>query len=99
MCTYKYVEVLILLFVVRLPRPMEGKGVTQIFSSLQNCQSDHMRIESLDHLNVVLVFWYFKYFRFIFDLKDAILFLQSLPFLCYHFQFLFDLMIELPHRH
>ena len=37
--------------VVRLPRPMEGNGVTPIFRSLQNyCQFHHRRLESLEHL-------------------------------------------------
>ena len=31
--------------VVRLPRPMEGNGVTPIFRSLQNCQFHHRRLE------------------------------------------------------
>ena len=35
--------------VVCLPRPMEGKGVTPIFSSLWNCQFHHTRLESLEH--------------------------------------------------
>ena len=36
--------------VVRLPRPMEGNGVTPIFRSLQNCQFHHRRLESLAHV-------------------------------------------------
>ena len=31
--------------VVRLPRPMEGNGVTPIFRSLQNCQFHHRRLD------------------------------------------------------
>ena len=31
--------------VVRLPRLMEGNGVTPIFRSLQNCQFHHRRLE------------------------------------------------------
>ena len=37
---------LLLVVVVRLPRPMEGNGVTPIFRSLQNCQFHHRRPES-----------------------------------------------------
>ena len=40
--------------VVRFPRPMEGKEMTPIFSSLQNGQFHHRRLESLDHLIVVI---------------------------------------------
>ena len=45
--TYSFVVV------VRLPRPMEGNGVTPIFRSLQNCQFHHRRLESLEHFNVL----------------------------------------------
>ena len=44
--------------VVRLPRPMEGNGVTQIFRSLQNCQFPHRRLESLEHFNVLYIYIY-----------------------------------------
>ena len=44
---YGYGELGIVLgVVVRLPRPMEGNGVTPIFRSLQNCQFHHRRLES-----------------------------------------------------
>ena len=36
--------------VVRLPRAMEGNGVTPIVRSLQNCQFHNRRLESLEHL-------------------------------------------------
>ena len=42
--------------VVRLPRPMEGNGVTPIFRSLQNCQFHHRRLESLEHFNVLYIY-------------------------------------------
>ena len=44
--------------VVRLPRPMEGNGVTQHFRSLQNCQFHHRRLESLVHFNVLYIYIY-----------------------------------------
>ena len=44
--------------VVRLPRPMEGNGVTPIFRSLQNCQFHHRRLESLEHFNVLYIYIY-----------------------------------------
>ena len=44
--------------VVRLPRPMEGNGVTQIFSSLQICQFHHRRLESVEHFDVLYIYIY-----------------------------------------
>ena len=71
--------------VVRLPRPMEGNGVTPIFRSLQNCQFHHRRLESLEHFNVLDIYIYPSehYGLSFLDLTDAIYlyFLQGLPFL------------------
>ena len=46
----------VIVVVVRLPRPMEGNGVTPIFRSLQNCQFH--RLESLEHFNVLDIYIY-----------------------------------------
>ena len=50
-------SLLMLVVVVRLPRPMEGNGVTSIFRSLQNCQFHHRQLESLEHL-MCLIYTY-----------------------------------------
>ena len=50
------VESITTVVVVRLPRPMEGNGVTPIFRSLQNCQFHHRRLESLEHFNVLNIY-------------------------------------------
>ena len=71
--------------VVRLPRPMEGNGVTQIFRSLQNCQFHHRRMESLEHFNVFDIYPSEHYGLSFLDLTDVI-FLQGLLF-CIHFHF------------
>ena len=70
--------------VVRLPRPMEGNGVTPIFRSLQNCQLHHRRLESLEHFNVLYIYIYHsEYYGLSFlDLTDAIFFTRS-PFFVY----------------
>ena len=44
--------------VVRLPRPMEGNGLTPIFRSLQYCQFHHRRLELLEHFNVLYIYIY-----------------------------------------
>ena len=46
----------VVVVVVRLPRHMEGNGVTPIFKSLQNCQFHHRRLESLGHFNVLYIY-------------------------------------------
>ena len=47
----------------RLTRPMERKGVSLIFSYLQNGQFHHGRLELLDHLiGVIYHFWMSYYF-------------------------------------
>ena len=65
--------------VVRLPRPMEGNGVTPIFSSLQKLQFHHRRLELLGYLIVVLfpyiIIVFLKHYCLIFG---VILFLQCL---------------------
>ena len=73
--------------VVRLPRPMEGNGVTSIFRSLQNCQFHHRRLESLEHFNVLDIYINPSehYGLSFLDLTDAI-FLQG-PLFCIHFHF------------
>ena len=40
----------------RFPTPIEGIRAIQIFSSLQNCQFRHKRLESLEHLTVALIY-------------------------------------------
>ena len=42
--------------VVRLPRHMEGNGVTPIFRCLQNFQFRQRRLESLGHLNALYIY-------------------------------------------
>ena len=72
--------------VIRLPRPMEGNGVTPIFISLQNCQFHHRRLVSLEHFNVFYIYHTEHYGLSFLDLTDVIV-LQGL--LClYTFQFL-----------
>ena len=82
-----------LVVVVRLPRPMEGNGVTLIFRSLQNCQFHHRRLESLENFNVLDIYIYIypseHYGLSFLDLTDAIyfykvsLFLYTFPFCKY----------------
>ena len=48
----------VVVVVIRLPRPMEGNGVTPIFRSLHNCQFHHRRLESLEHFNVLDIYIY-----------------------------------------
>ena len=70
--------------VVRLPRPMEGNGVTPIFRSLQNCQFHHRRLESLEHCNVLYIYIYHSehYGLSFLDLRMPFL-LQGFPFFVY----------------
>ena len=68
--------------VVRLPRPMEGNGVTQIFRSLQNCQFHHRRLGSLEHFNMIYIYNSEHYSLSFLDLTDAIFFTRS-PFFVY----------------
>ena len=81
---------MLVVVVVRLPRPMEGNGVTPIFRSLQNCQFHHRRLESLEHFNVLYIYHSEHYGLSFLDLTDAF-FLQGLhfwytfPFLQVHF--------------
>ena len=63
--------------VVRLPRPMEGNGVTPIFRSLQNCQFHHRRQESLEHFNVLYIYYSEHYGLSFLDLTDAIFYKVS----------------------
>ena len=72
--------------VVRLPRPMEGNGVTPIFRSLQNCQFHHRRLESLEHFNVLYIYIYHSLRSLIFGPYGCpflLFFLQGLPFFVY----------------
>ena len=81
---------LMLVVVVRLPRPMEGNGVTPIFRSLQNCQFHHRRLESLEHFNVLDIYIYILRSTTVLHfctLRMPYIFLQGLPFL-YTFPFL-----------
>ena len=43
-CMYMVHVCMSVVVVVRLPRPMEGNGVTPIFRFFQNCQFHHMRL-------------------------------------------------------
>ena len=79
--------------VVRLPRPMEGNGVTPIFRSLQSCQFHHRRLESLEHFNVLDIYIYIyiyypseHYGLSFLNLTDAIYFYKVSLF-CIHFHF------------
>ena len=76
---------LVVVDVVRLPRPMEENGVTPIFSSLQICQFHHRRLESLEYFNVLDIYIYpFEYYGLSFlDLTDAIYFFTRSPFFVY----------------
>ena len=93
-------KMLIWIVVVRLPRPMEGNGVTPIFKSLQNCQFHHRRLESLEHFNVLYIYHSEHYGLSFLDFTDAIFYKVSLfiyisifaSTLCMSF----DLMIVLP---
>ena len=60
------VERIIQVVVVRLPRPMEGNGVTPIFRSLQNCQFHHRRLESLAHFSVLYIYTYIYIYIYIY---------------------------------
>ena len=75
--------------VVRLPRPMEGNGVTQIFRSLQICQFHHRRLESLEHFYVLYMYIYIynseHYGLPFLDFTDAISFFTRSPFFVYIF--------------
>ena len=55
--------------VVRLPRPMEGNGVTSIFRSLQNCQFHHSRV--VGTFNVLDIYPSEHYGLSFLDLTDA----------------------------
>ena len=78
------IEIIPEVVVVRLPRSMEGNGVTPIFRSLQNCQFHHRRLESLEHFNVLYIYIYHSehYGLSLLDLTDAIFFTRS-PFFVY----------------
>ena len=75
--------------IVRLPRPMEGNGVTPIFRSLQNCQFYHRRLESLEHFNVLDLYISFGALRsLIFGPYGCqIFFYKFSPFFAYIFIF------------
>ena len=79
-----YQPISLLLFVVCLPRPMEGMGRLQ-FSDLfsQNCQFHHRRLESLEHLMCFIYILLSTTVSHFFDLTDAFFFLQGLLFLVY----------------
>ena len=87
-CVYHSDEVMLMLMihlenwdvVVRLPRPMEGNGVTPIFRSLQNCRLHLRRMESLEHFNVLYIYYSEHYGLLFLDLRMPF-FLQGLPFL------------------
>ena len=68
--------------VVRLPRPMEGNGVTPIFRSLQNFQFHHKRLESFEHFNMLYIYHSEHYGLSFLDLSVAIFFTRS-PFFVY----------------
>ena len=74
--------------VVRLPRLMEGNGVTPIFRSLQNCQFHHRRLESFEHFNVLYIYIYNSehYGLSFLDLRMPIFFYKVSLF-CIHFYF------------
>ena len=84
LCSVKPADFVVV--VVRLPRPMEGNGVTPIFKSLQNCQFHHRQLESLEHFNMlcVYIFVYSEHYDLSFlDLTDAIF--ASTLHVCYVF--------------
>ena len=73
----------------RLPRPMEGNGVTLIFRSLQNCQFHHMRLELLEHFKCIYIYIYNSehYGLSFLDLTDAFFFKYKVFLFCIHFHF------------
>ena len=71
--------------VVRLPRHMEGNGVTPIFRSLQIWQFHHRRLESLGHFDVLYIYIILSTTVSHFWTLRMPFFLQGLPFL-YTFQ-------------
>ena len=75
----------VVVVVVRPPRPMKGNGATPIFRSLLNCQIHYRRLESLEHFNVLYIYIILST-TVVLDLKDAFFFTGS-PFFCIHFHF------------
>ena len=77
--------VVVVVVVVRLPRPMEGNGVTPIFRSLQNCQFHHRRLES-EHFNVVLYIYHSEHYGLVLG-PYGCHFFYKVSLFCIHFHF------------